>query len=131
MVLATIDERGRPATRVVLLKGCDPRGILFTTHRTSVRGRQLDLAPFAAASLVLAETLQQISVSGPVEPISKAEATELFRQRPRDAQATTAASRQSAPLGSEGRLADAADVILQQSEIASRRLGRAGIVFVP
>lgn len=101
LVLATTDAQGRPASRVVLLKHCDSEGLLFTTHRLSTKGRHLDAFAHAAATLYWRETLQQLNVSGPVVPIEDVEADALFAARPRDAQATTSASRQSEPLRDE------------------------------
>jgi len=35
MTLATIDAKGRPSARIVLLKGIDPRGFVFYTNYES------------------------------------------------------------------------------------------------
>ncbi|HET9625300.1 MAG TPA: pyridoxamine 5'-phosphate oxidase family protein, partial [Kofleriaceae bacterium] len=51
MTLATIDERGRPAARVVLLKEVDARGFVFYTNYESRKGKDLAAHPFAALVL--------------------------------------------------------------------------------
>src|SRR5215467_4570973 len=50
MTLATVDRRGRPAARIVLLKEVDERGFVFYTNYESRKGR--DLASHPAAALV-------------------------------------------------------------------------------
>src|SRR5438132_920360 len=48
MTLSTVDADGRPDGRIVLLKGFDERGLVFYTHRTSLKGRQLAANDHAA-----------------------------------------------------------------------------------
>ena len=38
--LATVDERGRPSARIVLLKAVDERGFAFYTNFESRKGRE-------------------------------------------------------------------------------------------
>ena len=52
MTLATVDARGRPAARVVLLKGADARGFVFFTNRESKKGHDLAAHPFAALCIL-------------------------------------------------------------------------------
>ncbi|MGZ5033513.1 MAG: pyridoxine/pyridoxamine 5'-phosphate oxidase, partial [Usitatibacter sp.] len=47
MSLSTADKHGRPAGRIVLLKGVDPRGFVFYTNYQSRKGRELEANPFA------------------------------------------------------------------------------------
>src|SRR5690349_11091189 len=51
MTLATVDERGRPAARIVLLKEIDDRGFTFYTNYQSRKGTDLITHPFAALVL--------------------------------------------------------------------------------
>ena len=48
MTLATIDERGRPAARMVLLKEVDDHGFVFYTSYASRKAHDLAAYPFAA-----------------------------------------------------------------------------------
>src|ERR1700709_83593 len=50
MTLATVDERGPPSARIVLVKGVDERGFAFYTNYESRKGRELAANP--AASLL-------------------------------------------------------------------------------
>src|SRR5205823_13453031 len=67
MTLATVDERGRAAARIVLLKEIDERGFVFFTNYDSRKAR--DLAAHDGAALVLFwEPLhRQIRIEGAVE----------------------------------------------------------------
>ncbi|MBC2869780.1 phenazine biosynthesis FMN-dependent oxidase PhzG [Streptomyces mexicanus] len=104
MVLATADASGRPSSRVLLLKAVQARGLLFTSFRGSRKGRDLAAVPYASATFYWRETLQQITVAGPVDVLGPEESDALFEERPRAARATTAASRQSEPLPDEQEL---------------------------
>ena len=48
MVLSTADQRGRPSSRTVLLKGFDERGFVFFTNYTSRKGAELAANPYAS-----------------------------------------------------------------------------------
>ena len=45
MQLNTVDERGVPRSRVVLLKDYSPDGLVFYTSHLSAKGRELDAHP--------------------------------------------------------------------------------------
>src|SRR6186713_3192781 len=70
MTLATVDANGRPSARVVLLKGCDPRGFVFYTNYASRKGE--DMAANAMASLVFfwKELERQVRIEGVVEKVT-------------------------------------------------------------
>ncbi|MCA9491293.1 MAG: pyridoxamine 5'-phosphate oxidase family protein, partial [Myxococcales bacterium] len=48
VALATVDERGAPSVRMVLLKDLDDRGFVVYTHFSSPKGRQMTRNPRAA-----------------------------------------------------------------------------------
>ena len=81
MTLSTLQENGRPNSRVVLLKGVDS-GFLFFTNYKSVKGKELDIHPFVALNFYWAELERQIRVLGKVEKVSKEESDEYFHSRP-------------------------------------------------
>jgi pyridoxamine 5'-phosphate oxidase len=104
MTLATIDERGRPAARIVLLKEIDTRGAVFYTSYDSRKAR--DLATHAWAALVIYwEPLhRQIRIEGAIEKVSAAESDAYFASRARGSQLGAVASPQSSPLASRDEL---------------------------
>ncbi|MFN3943628.1 MAG: pyridoxamine 5'-phosphate oxidase [Allosphingosinicella sp.] len=100
MALATADADGRPAVRMVLLKGHDDRGFVFYTNGRSRKGADLAANPQAALLFHWKSLRRQVRVEGAVEGVSAAEADAYFATRARDSQLGAWASDQSAPLDS-------------------------------
>jgi len=131
LTVATVDARGVPATRVVLLKSVSAEGLLFTTHTGGRKGRHLAERPVAAGTLYWRETLQQINVAGPVVAVPADEADRLFDDRPLDARATTAASRQSELLDDEEALHRRAEELAARPDTLRRPETWGGYRIVP
>ncbi len=106
--LATCDAAGRPSARVLLVKELRDGGLVFTSFRGSRKGRDLETRPYAAMTFHWRETLQQITLAGPVETLDDETSDRLFDERPRAARATSVASRQSRPLEDETALRERA-----------------------
>ena len=100
MALATATPGGAPSVRMVLLKGFDERGLVFYSHHTSRKGRELDANPLAALLFHWSPLGRQVRVEGTVDNVSEEESDAYFATRPRDAQFGAVASRQSERLGS-------------------------------
>ena len=124
LALATADAEGRPSSRIVLLKEIAP-AIVFAGSYESRKGRDLAANPRAAGTLYWRETLQQITVEGPVRRLSEAESDALFAERPPAGQATTVASAQGEALADAEELRQATDE-LAASEEPLRRPSRWG-----
>ncbi len=108
LALATADAEGRPSSRILLLKQVTP-ALVFAGSYESRKGRELEANPRAAGTLYWRETLQQVTVEGPVRKLSEAESNAIFGERPPDAQATTVASSQGEPLDDPEALRRTAD----------------------
>lgn len=100
MALATVDEHGLPDVRMVLLKSFDAEGFVFFTNYESAKGRELLANPKAALCFHWKSLRRSVRVRGPVSQVSKAEADDYFRSRPRGSRIGAWASRQSRPLES-------------------------------
>lgn len=98
MTLATVDAKGAPDARMVLLKGFGPAGFRFFTNLGSVKALQLGAAPRAALVFYWRELDRQVRVRGSVEELPGPESDEYFATRPRDSQIGAWASPQSEPL---------------------------------
>ncbi len=98
MTLATADASGRPAARVVLLKGIDGRGLVFFTDYRSRKARELAANPRAAVAFLWKELERQVRVTGGVELVTPEESAAYFRTRPRGSRVGAWASVQSAEL---------------------------------
>lgn len=100
MNLSTVDDRGRPSSRMVLLKAVDGRGFVFYTNLESRKGRELSANPFVALNFHWKSLRRQVRIEGPVEPVSDEEADDYFASRARGSQLGAWASQQSRPLES-------------------------------
>ena len=104
MTLATVGPDGRPSTRVVLIKGCDERGIVWYTNYDSRKGRELGHQPFAALQFHWVELERVVRIEGRVERVSEAESDAYFQSRPLDSRIGAWASPQSQVIPSRATL---------------------------
>ncbi|MDP9115781.1 MAG: pyridoxamine 5'-phosphate oxidase [Actinomycetota bacterium] len=111
MQLATVGVDGRPSVRTVLLKGLDPRGIVFYTNYDSAKAADLAANPYASAVFVWLAHERQVRVSGPTGRIDRVETDEYFASRPRGSQLGAWASPQSAVVASRSVLEQAASEV--------------------
>jgi len=104
MTLATVGADGRPSTRVVLIKGCDTRGIVWYTNYESRKGRELAGFPFAALQFHWVELERVVRIEGAVEKVGAAESDAYFASRPLDSRLGAWASPQSEVIASRAVL---------------------------
>ena len=104
MTLATVGADGRPSTRIVLIKGCDARGIVWFTNYDSRKGRELAVHPFAALQFHWVELERVVRIEGSVERVDDAESDAYFASRPLDSRIGAWASPQSEVIASRGVL---------------------------
>lgn len=95
MVLATANAEGIPASRTVLMKGLDERGVVFFTNYTSAKSHDLMSTRFASATFPWYTLHRQATVRGTVEKVSQAETRTYWASRPRGSQLGAWASPQS------------------------------------
>jgi pyridoxamine 5'-phosphate oxidase len=88
----------------VLLKGLDVAGLVFYTHATSTKGRDLAANPRASAVLPWYDIERQVVAVGAVAPVTREETEAYFATRPRDSQLGAWASRQSEVVRSRAEL---------------------------
>jgi pyridoxamine 5'-phosphate oxidase len=133
MALATATSEGAPSLRMVLLKRFDERGLVFHSHYTSRKGRELEANPQAALLFHWSPLGRQVRVEGRVERIPEEESDAYFATRPRGAQLGALASRQSDPLASRTELYERLAEI--ESELAGTPVPRpptwGGFLVVP
>lgn len=104
MTLATADAQGRPAARIVLLKGVDERGFVFYTNYGSRKARDLAANPWAALVFHWPTFDRQVRVEGRIERTADAESAAYFATRPVASQLGAWASRQSEPIAGRAEL---------------------------
>lgn len=82
MTLATVSADGLPSTRIVLLKGCDARGLVWYTNYQSRKGRELEARPQAALQFHWVELERVVRVEGAVTRVDDAESDAYYASRP-------------------------------------------------
>ncbi|WP_323135554.1 phenazine biosynthesis FMN-dependent oxidase PhzG [Streptomyces beihaiensis] len=113
LALATADDQGRASNRIVSITDISTRGLVFASHSTSQKGREIASTGWASGLLYWRETGQQLILSGPVAQLSDAESDALWSGRPIPMHPMSAVSRQSEPLR------DAADLRAQADRLAA------------
>lgn len=104
MVVATVDEDGRPSVRTVLLKGLEDGGFVFYTNHGSRKGRALAAEPRVALLFPWHPLERQVRVEGTAELLPRAEVEAYFAVRPRGSQLGAHASAQSEPVADRAAL---------------------------
>ena len=127
MTVATVGFDGNPDARVVLARGADDRSVVFFTNYGSVKSRQLERHPHAAAVFAWLELHRQARLRGRVERVDDHESDDYFASRPRESQLAAWASPQSDVLTDreelERRFADCARAIRRRRRAAAAVLG--------
>ena len=95
MTLATVGSDLRPSTRIVLVKGYDPAGIVFYTNYDSRKGIELAGNPYGALQFHWVELERVVRIEGRVEKTSTAQSDAYFASRPLDSRIGAWASPQS------------------------------------
>ena len=108
MTLATVGADGRPSTRVVLIKGCDARGLVWYTNYESRKGQEIAAQPHAALQFHWVELERVVRIEGRVERTSDAESDQYYATRPLDSRLGAWASPQSQVISSRAVLVAAA-----------------------
>lgn len=98
MTLATVGADGRPAARIVLLKGVDAQGLVFFTNYESRKARELPAGAHAALLFHWIELERQVRIEGGVERIDATLSDAYFASRPRRSRVGAWASPQSTPI---------------------------------
>jgi len=104
MTLATLDRRGRPRARMLLIKAADERGFTFFTNQASAKGQELAAHPDAAMVFWWPTLHRSVRIEGSVRPVGAREADAYFATRPRGAQLGAWTSPQSRVLPSRSAL---------------------------
>ena len=102
--LGTVDERGQPSVRILLLKHVDEHGFVFYTNFQSRKGRELLASRRAALCFHWQHLEMQVRVEGVARAVSDAEADAYFASRARGSQIGAWASLQSSAMASPGDL---------------------------
>lgn len=114
MNLATINENGRPSSRMVLLKEVNEQGFVFFTNYHSRKGLAIEQHPFVALTFFWPELERSVRIEGKAEKIPAEQSDAYFASRPYTSRIGAWASEQSAVIsGYKSLLAKAALIAAQ------------------
>lgn len=114
MTLSTVKPDGKPAARVVLLKGFDPQGFIFYSNYNSDKGQQLEHTPFAALGFFWKELERQVRIEGVCTKVSAEESDAYFFSRPLGSRLGAWSSPQSKVIESRDLLEKSAAAVTKQ-----------------
>ena len=104
MNIATINENGKPASRMVLLKRISQEGFVLFTDYEGGKGTQISNFSHIALNFWWAKTNKQIRIEGECSKVSEKENNEYFESRPRGSQISASVSIQSQEIESYDNL---------------------------
>lgn len=96
MVLSTISSKGKPSSRVVLLKEINEDGLVFFSNYNSRKALEIQSNPNACLLFYWSGLERQIRIEGKIEKISASASEEYFYSRPLLSQISAIVSNQSA-----------------------------------
>lgn len=132
MTVSTVNAKGRPSSRILLIKEFDQRGFTFFTNYNSRKGQELIENPHAAMLFFWIELERQVRIEGRVERISAAENDAYFQSRPLKSRLGAIASNQSHPVENREALeAKFAEVEKQYGEHPDRPENWGGFRLIP
>ncbi|MDF1677844.1 MAG: pyridoxamine 5'-phosphate oxidase [Legionellaceae bacterium] len=113
MVLSTVDVRGRPNSRVVLLKGLENGAFIFYTNYESTKGIELENNAYAALNFYWPYFARQVRIRGTVTRVSRSASEAYFSSRSLMSQCSAIVSPQSRKIDSRDALLEAAEKMMK------------------
>ena len=101
MLVSTVSPEGRPAARVVLLKGVEQQQLVFYTNYESRKGQHLAANPAIAVTFFWPELERQVNIEGVVSRVAPEVSDTYFASRPYKSRVGAWASEQSRPISSK------------------------------
>lgn len=132
MNLATINENGRPSSRMVLLKEVNAQGFVFFTNYHSRKGQAIEQHLFVALTFFWPELERSVRIEGKAEKIPAEQSDAYFASRPYTSRIGAWASEQSAVIsGYKSLLAKAALIAAQHPLNVPRPAHWGGYLVTP
>lgn len=100
MTLATVNDKGQPSQRIVLLKRVEAKAFVFFTNYHSRKAQEISHNHKVSLHFPWHSVERQVKVCGHAEKISSAESLKYFLTRPRESQLAAWASNQSHAISS-------------------------------
>jgi pyridoxamine 5'-phosphate oxidase len=104
MILATVNGKGQPSQRTVLLKYYDEKGFVFFTNFSSRKASEIKENSNVSLIFVWLDLERQVIINGKAEKVPAAESARYFMSRPKESQMAAWVSSQSHPISSRQML---------------------------
>ncbi|MCG9666196.1 pyridoxamine 5'-phosphate oxidase [Vibrio mediterranei] len=104
MTVATVDERGMPFQRIVLLKNVDSEGFVFYTNLGSRKAQHIEHNSKVSLHFPWHPLERQVHITGVAEKLTAIENMKYFTSRPKESQLAAIASKQSSRISTRGVL---------------------------
>ena len=133
MNVATVDDKGQPSSRVVLLKKLSDEGLVFYTNYNSRKGSEIHLNNKVAVNFWWRELKKQIRIEGLISKASKEDSDDYFDSRPIKSRVSAIISNQSSVISSYEDLKKKIDEYLEKNDESSiKRPDHCGLyILVP
>lgn len=133
MNVATVDDKGQPSSRVVLLKKLSDEGLVFYTNYNSRKGSEIHLNNKVAVNFWWRELKKQIRIEGLISKASKEDSDDYFDSRPIKSRVSAIISNQSSVISSYEDLKKEIDEYLEKNDKSSiKRPDHCGLyILVP
>ena len=133
MNVATVDDKGQPSSRVVLLKKLSDEGLVFYTNYNSRKGSEIHLNNKVAVNFWWRELKKQIRIEGLISKASKEDSDDYFDSRPIKSRVSAIISNQSSVISSYEDLKKEIDEYLEKNaESSIKRPDHCGLyILVP
>ena len=113
MTLSTVNDKGEPSGRIVLMKDLTSEGVIFYTNLKSNKAKEISCCNKVSLTFLWLEMERQVRISGKATQVSENVATSYFQSRPKASQIGAWASAQSEVIqgrdGLEARVKDLED----------------------
>ncbi|MCH1414429.1 pyridoxamine 5'-phosphate oxidase [Glaciecola sp. HTCC2999] len=104
MTVATVNAKGQPSQRIVLLKDLTDEGFVFYTNLGSRKAKELSENPNVSLHFPWHMLERQVRINGVATPLSRTAVAKYFFSRPKDSQLGAIVSKQSQPISSRQML---------------------------
>ena len=114
--LSTVDNLGRPSSRILYIRDIIPNGFVFYTNYNSNKGSDLNNNKHACLNVFWAELERQIRIQGIITKLEEGISDKYFKSRPRASQIGAWASDQSQEIRDRSELESKIKYYEQQFE---------------
>ncbi|MDZ7763760.1 MAG: pyridoxamine 5'-phosphate oxidase [Melioribacteraceae bacterium] len=131
MTLATVDQKGYPSARIVLLKFVNRDGFAFFTNYDSRKGKELAQNKNVALVFYWGELERQVRVEGQIQKLEGEISERYFNSRPDKSRISAIISPQSEVIPDRNFLEKKVEEFLTQKREIKRPVNWGGYLVVP